>query len=291
MLPLLRFLQKRKNLLLFLLLEGIALYLVVRYSNPHRQAFGDVMLGMNVKVHRMLQGVTQYTYLDESNKQLQRENDSLRKELLRVKGATYLERLTYASLPDWGRDSLAPASDSSLLKQEIDYLPCRAIEHTIDRPYNYITIDKGRKDGVTEDMGILSPQGVAGRVVKVGESFSVALSAINAVFKQAVRTEKGYAGAVYEWRGGSIHEGFISGVPVNVAITPGEKIYTAAHSTVFPENFPLGVVTDVRPDKNAPGFHEVTVELATDFSRLDNLYLIKVPYQAEIDSLQKNLIQ
>lgn len=289
MLPLLRFLQKRKNLLLFLLLEGIALYLVVRYSNPHRQTFGDAMLGMNVKVHRMLQGVTQYTYLDESNKQLQRENDSLRKELLRVRGVAYLERLNYASLPDWGRDSLFTPSDSSLL--EIDYLPCRAIEHTIDRPYNYITIDKGSKDGVTKDMGILSPQGVAGRVVKVGESFSVALSAINAVFKQAVRTETGYAGAVYEWKGGSIHEGFITGVPVNVAIAPGEKIYTAAHSTVFPENFPLGVVTDVQSDRNAPGFHKVKVRLATDFSRLDNLYLIKIPFQEEIDSLQQNLIQ
>ena len=291
MLPLLRFLQRRKNLLLFLLLEGIALYLVVRYNNPHRQAFGDVMLGMNVKVHRMLQSVTQYTHLDESNQQLQRENDSLRKELLRIKSETYLERLGFTSLPDWGRDSLMSQTpvDSSLT--QIEYLPCRAIQYTLDRPYNYITIDKGRVDGVKKDMGLLSPQGVAGRVVKVGETFSVALSAINAVFKQAVRTEQGYAGAVYEWKGGSIEEGHITGVPVNIAIQEGEKIYTAAHSTVFPENFPIGTVVGVQDNKQVPGFREVKVELATDFSRLDNLYLIVVPYSEAIDSLQQNLIQ
>ncbi|MEZ4687902.1 MAG: rod shape-determining protein MreC [Bacteroidia bacterium] len=219
MLPLLRFLQKRKNLLLFLLLEGIALYMVVRYSNPHRQAFGDAMLGMNVKVHRMLQSVTQYTHLDESNQQLQRENDSLRRELLRIKSETYLERLSYTPLPDWGRDSLASPADSNLT--QINYLPCRAIQYTIDRPYNYITIDKGSKDGVRNNMGLLSPQGVAGRVVKVGETFSVALSAINAVFKQAVRTEQGYAGAVYEWKGGNIDEGYITGVQVNVPVLEG----------------------------------------------------------------------
>jgi rod shape-determining protein MreC len=289
MLPLLRFLQKRKNLLLFLLLEGIALYLIVRYSNPHREAFGDAMLGLNVKVHRMIQGVTQYAYLDESNQQLQRENDSLRKALLRIKGETYVERLGYAGLPDWGRDSLAASSDSNYV--QIDYMACRAMQHTIDRPYNYITIDKGRKDGVLEDMGLLSPQGVAGRVVKVGESFSVALSAINVVFRQAVRTEQGYAGAVFEWKGENIEEAYITGVPVNIAIAKGQQVYTAANSSVFPENFPIGTVTEVKPDNNAPGFYEVKVRLATDFSRLDNLYLIVVPYRESIDSLKKDLIQ
>lgn len=269
-----------------MLLEGIALFLVVRYSNPHRQAFGDLMLGVNVRVHRSLQGVTQYTHLDQSNKQLQSENDSLRKELLSLKGITYLERLQHETLPDWGRDSLK--QDTS---EQIDYMPCRAIQYTTHRPYNYITLDKGSRDGVEENMGLLSPQGIAGRVVKVGEDFSVALSALNGAFKQAVRTKQGYAGAVFEWRGGDISIGYLRGVPINVGIEKGEPVYTAAHSTIFPENFPIGTVASVEPDKQAPGFHAVTVKLATDFSTLDNLYLIVVPYRQAVDTLQQNLIQ
>ncbi|MFK7970783.1 MAG: rod shape-determining protein MreC [Bacteroidia bacterium] len=286
MLPLLRFLQKRKNLLLFLLLEGIALFLVVRYSNPHRQTFGDAMLGLNIKLHRSIQGVTQYTHLDESNQQLQLENDSLRKEVLRLRNITYLERLEYASRPNWRRDT---AELDSI--EQIDYLPCRAIQFTTHRPYNYITLDKGRADGVEENMGLLSPQGVAGRVVKVGEDFSVALSALNAAFKQAVRTQQGYAGAVFEWRGGDISKGYIMGVPINVPIKVGEQVYTAAHSTVFPENFPIGTVSAVEPDSKAPGFHAVEITMATDFTTIDNLYLIQVPFREAVDSLQQGLIQ
>ena len=140
-------------------------------------------------------------------------------------------------------------------------------------------------------MGLLSPQGIAGRVVKVGESFAVALSALNGAFKAAAQTEQGYSGAVFEWRGGDIKTGYLNGVPSNVSVEAGEVVYTAAHSLIFPEKFPIGTIASVEDDPQAPGFYAITINLATDFANLDHLYFIDVTYRNQVDSLQQDLIK
>ena len=52
---------------------------------------------------------------------------------------------------------------------------------------NYITVNKGRKDGVEPDMGVVSERGVVGIVSTVSDHFSVVIPLLNPKFKLAAR--------------------------------------------------------------------------------------------------------
>ena len=41
------------------------------------------------------------------------------------------------------------------------YIPARIVANSTNIKQNFIIIDKGSRDGVKEDMGVISPQGVA----------------------------------------------------------------------------------------------------------------------------------
>ena len=73
-------------------------------------------------------------------------------------------------------------------------------------------------------------------------------------------------------------------MPRHIRIQEGDSIVTSGFNSVFPHGLPIGVIDNVRLD-DAMTFYDVRVKLATDFTSLDYVYLIKDLLKPEIDSL------
>jgi cell shape-determining protein MreC len=58
--------------------------------------------------------------------------------------------------------------------------PERVIQNSTDLANNYLMIDKGTRDGVSKNMGVICPQGIVGIIVNASENFCIAMS----VFEQ-----------------------------------------------------------------------------------------------------------
>jgi rod shape-determining protein MreC len=137
-------------------------------------------------------------------------------------------------------------------------------------------------------MGLVSPQGVAGMVIHVTKSYSLALSVLNISFKLSAKVKRNENVGSFEWTGNSTRHGYLRYIPLNAELHVGDEVVTSGYSTIFPEGFPIGKVAKIKPDPQS-GAYEAEVALATDFNALSNRYLIPAMHKPQIDSLEQNL--
>ena len=131
---LLRFFQNNYNLLLFLLLEIIAFTLIIQASSYQRSK----LIGLNRQVtgyiYSKVDGAREYFVLKEMNEQLVQENTEMRNRL------------------DLISSSLDSATVVSDVKGDYRYyfVQSRIVRNSISKQLNYLTLNKGKKQGVRE---------------------------------------------------------------------------------------------------------------------------------------------
>ncbi len=172
------FLKKIGFVLLFVAIEGFALHYFVNSSSYNRGKMinvgnflvGDIYAGINRVKH--------YFSLNRENRLLNEEIATLRQEFQRRELS---DGLRSVGLPDslMGTPSRYP--------EDIPYLfsTARVANNSIVRQKNFITLDKGLRDGVLPEMGLLAGGAVAGYVVNCSDRFSVAISILNTDFPAA----------------------------------------------------------------------------------------------------------
>jgi rod shape-determining protein MreC len=285
MFRLLSFLSTYRNSILFLVLECFSLWLVVKFNEHQRHLMGDIVLEVAGAVQDNKRSLTSYFDLRKTVDQLKGGIDSLqnREDMLERQ----LDELKAIML----RDSLLEhMPDSTIMKTSYHYIPARAVQSTTSKNYNYITLDKGKKDGITIGMGVVSPQGIAGRVIQTSPGFSLALSAINVSFKLSVKAEGIGEIGLYEWEGGDSRYGMIHHIPPTVELKPGDRVLTSGNSTVFPEGYQVGLIQSVNTEAQG-GSQTAVVQLATNFRALRMLYIVQEGHREEIESMKKDLPQ
>ncbi len=286
---LISFLSTYRNAILFLALESVAFYMLVRYNDHQRHQFGDGMLEVAGEVQKVRSGLRDYQRRALDYDLRVGEIDSLMRvvDSLRNMVQTYQVQAGVK-----GQDSLRLLVESKHSVEDFRYIPCRVLRNTVDQVYNYIAIDKGRRDGIRPNMGVVSPSGVAGRVIKVSENYSLVLSALNVSFKLTLQTMSGdtlgESIGVYEWDGKRTSQAKLTYIPETVKLTLGTPVVTSGYSTLFPAGYPVGTVIDVESN-GEDGFYDATLQLATDFHRLGTLLVIEALHKPELDSLYQDI--
>ncbi len=254
---LLNFLIRFSNVIIFLLLEGIALYLLSNGTSYHNIRLTNAVKSSEGLVKEKLSNASVYFSLREINNTLMAENLELRNQLQRA----------------YRNDELSffPVYDS-IYRQEYIYTSAGVVNNSVNRQNNFITINKGLDQGVREGMAVVSSKGVAGVVVGSGRNYAVAMSLLNLNFRLSARFRKnGYFGSLV-WDGLDPRFALLNEIPRHVEINIGDTIETSGFSAIFPEGVFIGTVSDF---KIVGGdFYSIKVALSTEFSSLRYVYVI-----------------
>lgn len=272
-------LSRNYNLLLFLGLQLIGFSILVKFNNNQHTMFSDFMMSIASRIQTVNSGISGFISLEEQNQKLQSENIRLRRRHDEIKSSyeAFLNQIPDSSKLVVDRDSTMPES-------KFMTIPCKAISNTINSNYNYIVLNIGRNRNVTKEMGVASPDGVAGMVVAVSENYSLAMSLLNKKINVSAKIKKKNVMGTITWEGGDARYGSLKYVPQHVTVDRGDSIVTSGYSTMFPDGVMVGWVESVS-SKNPDGFHNIKVRLATDFYKLKYLYLLNFEDKHEIDSL------
>lgn len=162
------------------------------------------------------------------------------------------------------------------------------MNNSITRLNNYITINKGEKDGIRPEMGVIDGNGVVGIVYQTSSHYSLILSVLNAkssISCKIKRTE--YLGAL-KWEGGSSQYALVKDMPRHSEFSLGDTIVTSGHSAVFPEGIPIGVVDDMK-DSHDGLTYWLRVKLFTNFARLNSVQVIASTGREELSELERSV--
>ena len=218
-----------------------------------------------------VKNVINYFLLKSENQKLKEENI-----LLRTKST---ENYIFIST------DTAVAKDSNQVIQ-YSYIPAKVIYNNIRKEKNYFTMDRGTKHGVTKDMGVINPLGVAGIIVDVSENFSVAMSILNTNFILTPKINgKTHSGRV-NWNGKTENIVQVNKVSDQYDIKVGQEVTTTEYGHYFPEHIKIGNILSVEKIEGEK-YLAIDVELATDMSQLSEVYIIKNQFGKELKTLEK----
>jgi len=251
-----QFLWRFNFFIYFIVLEIICITLIYRTSYYQKSALFSASNSITGRINEISTGITSYLVLSRENTQLRQENAHLRK---------YLTRYGVAN-PDTIPDSV--------LNFKFEYLAGKVISNSINNRNNYFMIDKGTRDGVTTDMGVISYSGVAGIIVAVSSKYSLAMSVLHKNARISGKFKNNNQLVNITWNGNNHRIGTVEDVPTYVVVTAGDTIVTSGRSHIFPEGIMIGTIREIDQNYDKP-LISGTLDFSTDFNSLYGVYIIR----------------
>lgn len=211
--------------------------------------------------------IKEYFWLKEENEGLADENRKLRDELTMLSAQFDKRPPSFYKM-------------DSVYADRFEFKLAKVINSSISRNKNYITIDKGLKDGLKPGMGVIGPRGVVGQVRSCSEHFSLVFSILHEEFKvsselvnKSLRESGQTALGLSTWEGKSHRLVKLNTIDRFKQVSKGDSVVTSAQNLVFPAGILIGKVYSVETPSNG-AFHDIDVLLSTDFGGLTYVYVI-----------------
>ncbi len=205
--------------------------------------------------------ITSFLSLKETNKELALTNADLQLQVLKLK----------EQLKKFGANSYH--IEKSLREKNYTLIGAQVVQNSVNKRDNLITIDRGSADGIKEDMGVVSGNGVVGVVYMVGPHYSVVMPIISVHSSVSCEVEKTGCFGYLKWLGGDCRYAYMEDVPLYADIKKNQWILTSGYSAIFPAGIPVGRIASY--DKSPDGVsYRLVVELSSDFVGLRDVCVL-----------------
>ncbi len=260
---LLAFLAKYNHWFVFILLEVICFVLLFRFNNFQGSVYFSSANAVAGKVYEYNSSVTTFFNMSQSNKKLSERNLILEQQV----------RALTQYIDTHHGDSLAMEQCQKQALAGFKLIPAKVIQSTINREDNLITIDKGKADGIHEDMGVACGTGVVGVVYMASDHYSIVLPVINVNSNISVMIRKrGYFGFLH-WKGTPSDIAYVDDVPRHARFALGDYVVTNGYSSIFPPGIMVGKILHVFNSSDGLSYR-VQLRLSTDFGKLRHVCVI-----------------
>lgn len=263
------FFIRNKNSILFAVLFVISVLLTIQTHNYHNHKFTSSANALIGGIYKFKHNLTDYFSLRTENRKLQEENLRLREKLEVFRD--------YAPIPDL---------DSTATPMKFDYRAAVVINNNYSKSKNQLTLDKGKKDSVKIDMGVISSRGLVGIVSDVSKNYATVQSILNTKSRINAKLKKSSHFGTLIWNTENPNVVQLIDIPRLAKLQKGDTIITGGRSTIFPEGILIGTVRDFRSDKD-DNYYYVNVDLFNDMTSLQYVYLIENTEADEILTLEK----
>ncbi len=266
------FIFRNKNLLLYLFLLLISLGLTIKSHSYHQSKFFNSANWVSGGIYKTSNNITGYFNLETENEKLVQENIRLRKLLFNKE-----------------YNSETPIDTVVLDTSKLAYtiISAKIIKNSYANLDNYITLNKGAKAGIKQDMGVITPNGILGIVENTSNKFSRIQSILNRRSNLNAKLKNSDNFGTLVWDGKDYNTVQLIDIPRRVPIKVGDTILTGAASSIFPENVLIGSIKkfDLDPSKSS---YKIDITLFNDMTNIKNVYIINNKNRPEIEQLETN---
>jgi len=265
-------LKKYNYVVLFVLLVTASLVMMSRTSyhqGSHLARWGNGIAG---NWYKGVSSIGGYFGLKGENDRLAAENARLRAQLAE----------SYISYTD----SVFTVSDT-VYRQRYSYTEARVIKNSYNGQNNYIMIGKGSAHGIEPDMAVSSPEGIVGIVVSTTRNFSTVMTVLHPDSRNSVKIKRTGKNGSLVWDGRDYRYAQVLEVATTLPLYEGDTVITSGLANDFPEGVEVGYVQKA-DTLHGSGFYKIQIQLATDFSKLDHVYVINNKFKKEQEQLDSH---
>lgn len=282
---LLEFLHKYRHWFVFLILETIALVTYLSGSLYSRSLGWYATSAVFGRVNELMTEGWSYVDLRPRNEELLRENARLRTAYTLL-ARQMQDAEAHGLLPRLHATDSLPIDPSAVIIARV----VNRVTHTNEV---YYTINKGRRDGIETDMGVMSASGVVGAVMAVSDHYALVIPVLNPKIRLACTLlGQEVSGTLTASSSPNANEAILSNVPPHAHPQIGDTITTSGYSYLFPEGMMVGTIADSVPARvkgSAGTFANYPVHLSTDFQGLRYVYVIREKPTHEVRALEDSI--
>src|SRR3984893_12538856 len=193
-----------------------------------------------------------------------RENEQLRRE-----NADLKIKVTQLQSKAIEADRLALLLNFHKSHESVPMLGARVIATSAGTASATIMLDRGSKDHIKKNMGVITPEGVVGKVVEVYDNTSEVLlltdkdSGVGAMLGNS-RVQSPVGGACAPLL-------VMKYVANDDVVSVGARVVTSGMDKIFPRDLPIGTITDIKPGNP---FKNIRVRPSANLARLEEVIVL-----------------
>ena len=284
------FIIRKKDVVVYLILLIFSLTLVFNSNYFHKSKvliFSNSIANYSTENFNYL---NEYFELKKINSSLLEENLVLKNQLEKINKNISLDSLTNINF---------------------SYKNAKVISNNLSSFKNRLVINKGIKDGLKTEMGVISSDGIVGIIDNTTKRYSSIMSILNIEMKINAKVKRTEHFGTLEWNGFDTRHLTLNDISETAKIKVGDSIITGGMSLIFPEGINIGIVSKIinqnETHSNTKGsaftvnirddsiidldirenYLNIEVKLHNDMSNLNNVYIIESFNKKEFQKLKK----
>ena len=201
------------------------------------------------------------------------------------------------------------ANSDSIHNTTFYYQNAKVISNNLSYLKNYLVIDKGIKNGLSKEMGVISSTGIVGIINHSSLNYSSVMSVLNIETKINAKIKRSSYFGTLEWDGSSSEHLLLNDIPETADVKIGDSIITGGMSLIFPEGINIGVVSNLINQNKLTddayksisenqkkkyldlnlreNYLNIEVKLHTNLGSLNNVYVIESLNKVEFEKIKK----
>ena len=263
------FIIRNKIFILFLLLFSTSLFLTFQSHSYHKSKFINSANFLTGGVYESVNNIGGYFNLRKENNILLEENRRLKSILYNTK-----------------KDSLKKVYRDSTLFNNASFklIAAQVYKNSFSATNNYLTINKGKKDSISQDLGVITSKGIVGIIDNTSRKYARVMSVLNTNISINALLKKTNHFGPLSWNSESPQIVQLLDLQKQVPVAIGDTIVTSGLSTIFPKDIPIGEVVAFKLDETKSSY-VIDVKLFNDMTNVDHVYIIKNLDAKEISTL------
>ena len=284
------FVIRKKDVVVYLILLIFSLTLVFNSNYFHKSKvliFSNSIANYSTENFNYL---NEYFELKKINSSLLEENLVLKNQLEKINKNISLDSLTNINF---------------------SYKNAKVISNNLSSFKNRLVINKGIKDGLKTEMGVISSDGIVGIIDNTTKRYSSIMSILNIEMKINAKVKRTEHFGTLEWDGFDTRHLTLNDISETAKIKVGDSIITGGMSLIFPEGINIGTISKIisqnETHSNTKGiaikisvrddsiidydikenYLNIEVKLHNDMSNLNNVYIIESFNKKEFQKIKK----
>lgn len=265
------FFIRNKNFLLFIVLFSISIFLTIQSHSYHKNNFVNSSNSITGGIYTIKSSITNYFNLREKNEILIDENTRIRIQLESYKSKVVNQNI-----------------DTNSILSKYYFVSAKVINNSFSKTKNKLTIDKGQRDSIQLDLGVITSKGIVGIIDNVSNKYATIQSILNtnSQINAKLKNAKHFGSLVWNTEDPNVIQ--LIDIPRLAPVKIGDTIVTGGKSTIFPVGILIGAVIDfeLTEDENS---QNLNIQLFNDMTNLQHVYIINNLDSQEIINLEKGL--